>query len=302
MKKAYILLIFAMLLMLKSINAQILPPDTALNKARFYPLVAIESSLWGGSITALYFAWYANYNQGKWHTFNDNKEWLQVDKVGHATTSYYLGKFSYDMFRWTGLSHNKSLWYGGGLGFMYLTSIEMLDAYSNKWGFSWGDMAANATGTALFISQAAIWHEQRISMKISFHQTKYSQIRPSELGSYYLENMIKDYNGQSLWLSANIYSFLPEESSFPKWLNIAVGYGADGMIGGFSNPSMVGGMPMPHYARSRQYYVSVDVDWTRIETRSKFLKTVFNLFSFIKMPAPALEFSNGGVGFHPIYY
>ena len=46
--------------------------------------------------------------------------------------------------------------------------------------------------------------------------------------------MLKDYNGQTYWLSANLKSFFPG-SNIPPWLNVAIGYGADGMFGGFEN-------------------------------------------------------------------
>jgi hypothetical protein len=38
----------------------------------------------------------------------------------------------------------------------------------------------------------------------------------------------------------------------------------------------------------------LDVDWTRIKTRSKFLKTVLTAMTFIKLPFPALEYNSMG--------
>ena len=43
--------------------------------------------------------------------------------------------------------------------------------------------------------------------------------------------MLKDYNAQTYWFSANLKSFFPE-IKFTAWLNVAVGYGAEGMFGG----------------------------------------------------------------------
>ncbi len=298
------LALFALIFLygIQGLNAQILPADSVLSKKKLYAVAAIEGSIWVGSVVGLNYAWYSDFEKSSWHSFNDNSEWLQVDKVGHATTSYFLGKIGYDMLRWSGVSHKKSIWYGGSLGFVYLTSIEMLDAYSQNWGFSWGDMAANAIGSGIYMTQAAVWKEQRISMRYSFHTTKYAAMRPNVLGSSFMERALKDYNGQTYWLSANIYSFMPDDSRFPKWLNVAVGYGAEGMLGGFSNPDEVDGHPIAPYDRYRQYYLSLDVDWTRIPTKSKFLKSFFNVISFLKFPMPAIEFSEKGTVFHPIYY
>jgi uncharacterized protein YfiM (DUF2279 family) len=300
-KYSLLILIFTSLFVVRA-QAQILEPDTVLHKNRLYWVAGIEGSLWAGSLLALNYAWYKDYNSGDFHTFNDNKEWLQVDKIGHMTSSYYIGKVGYDMLRWSGVSENKSILFGGSLGFLYMTSVELLDARSAGWGFSWGDMAANALGSGLFMGQQALWGEQRMFLKYSFHTTQYAQYRPNLLGSTIAEQMVKDYNGHTYWLSTNIYSFLDKQSRFPKWLNIAVGYGAEGMLGGFENPTEIDGVPLPEFDRYRQYYISLDVDLTRIKTRSKFLRGVFNVLSFIKIPMPTVEFSEKGTKFYPLYF
>ena len=306
MQKRFFSFLFVIVLFLSIIplnsEAQILEPDSVLRKNRLYWVGGIEGSLWAGSLIALNYAWYKDYDSGKFHTFNDNAEWLQVDKFGHMTTAYYLGKVGFDMLRWSGVSENRSIIFGGSLGFFYMTSVELLDARSSGWGFSWGDMAANAIGSGLFMGQQALWHEQRVSLKYSFHTTKYAQYRPNVLGSTLAEQMVKDYNGHTYWLSANIYSFIDEKSRFPKWLNIAVGYGAEGMLGGFENPEQLDGVALPEFDRYRQYYISLDVDLTRIKTRSRFLKGVFNVLSFIKIPMPTVEFSEKGTHFYPLYF
>ncbi|MEM9980902.1 MAG: DUF2279 domain-containing protein, partial [Bacteroidota bacterium] len=45
------------------------------------------------------------------------------------------------------------------------------------------------------------------------------------------------------------------------------------------------------YDAYRQYYLSVDFDWTSIRTESKFLKSVFYALNMIKLPAPTLEYN-----------
>jgi hypothetical protein len=64
-------------------------------------------------------------------------------------------------------------------------------------------------------------------------------LRPNVLGENFLQQTLKDYNGQTYWLSINVASFLSDDTRFPKWLNVAVGYGADGLIGGTENKFLV---------------------------------------------------------------
>ncbi|MBX7053104.1 MAG: hypothetical protein K1X54_13800, partial [Flavobacteriales bacterium] len=40
--------------------------------------------------------WYKNYERTTLHFFNDNQEWLQMDKVGHSFTTYTTGRYMCD--------------------------------------------------------------------------------------------------------------------------------------------------------------------------------------------------------------
>ena len=276
-------------------------PDS-INKKRLTPVIITGAALYAGSMTTLYNFWYKDYPQTHFHFFNDNNEYLQMDKVGHFTTTYYISKLSYNTLRWTGLSETKSVLYGGGMGIFYLTVIEILDGFSSQWGFSPGDMTANTLGAGLFVGQQLAWKEQRIQLKWSYHQSQYAQYRPDLFGKNLGEQWVKDYNGQTYWLSANIKSFLKKESKFPAWLNLAVGYGAEGMTGASYNSTYYNGRNIPPFTRYRQFYLSGDIDISRIKTRSKTLHGILNALSFIKIPFPTFEFSHGKVIGHPLYF
>lgn len=280
-----------------------LSDSTTINKSRLNGVIISESVLFAGTMAGLYSLWYKDYPMNGFHLLNDNAEWLQIDKAGHATTSYYIGKIGYEALKWSGVKENKAIWYGGLYGSVYLLTIEILDGFSAEWGFSLGDFTANTFGSALFISQQLAWHEQRIMLKYSTHFTDYAQYRPNLMGNNWPQRIIKDYNGCTYWLSGNIHSFLPKNSGFPKWLNIAIGYGAEGMIGANSNPAVFDGKKMPTFERYRQFYLSLDIDLTRIPTKSKTLDLLFDLIGFIKIPLPTLEYNtHEGFRGHAIYF
>ena len=186
------------------------------------------------------------------------------------------------------------------LGFAFLTAVEVLDGYSSEWGASSGDIIANASGTALYVSQELMWNEQRITPKFSFHTTKYASDTTGSFGKFLSEQILKDYNGQTYWLSVNLHSFA-KGSKIPKWLNLALGYGAEGMITGNNENTTPFLASNPH--RFRQFYLSLDVDLTKIKTNSHFLKTVFSVFNTVKIPAPTIEFVHfNEVKYHFIYF
>ena len=273
-----------------------------LNKSRLNGVIIGGSAIYAGSMTGLYCLWYKNHPQSNFHFVNDNREWLLTDKTGHAFTSYYLGLASYESLRWAGLDETRATLFGGGMGFVYLTVVEILDGFSAEWGASGGDLIANGLGSALFISQQLAWKEQKIKMKWSFHLTKYAQHNPRLMGSNFLERMLKDYNGQTVWLSANIHSFLKKESKFPKWLNVAVGYGGEGMTGSVYNPGQINGVPLPHFERYRQFYIAPDIDLSKIKTRNNSVNVALKVLGFFKFPLPAIEINNKGMKFHPAYF
>ena len=282
-----------------SLDSFFKPSDT-LNKQRRNAVVISEVVVSATALVGLNQLWYADYPKSDFHTINDNSEWLQMDKFGHVFSSYHLGSFGADALKWSGVSKKSQLIYGATLGFVFLSSVEVFDGYSSQWGFSFGDLAANASGTVLYVSQELLWKEQRIVLKFSFHTTKYSGARPDVLGSSFSEQLLKDYNGQTYWLSGNLHSFF-KTSQIPKWLNLAVGYGADGLITG--NNQTVNAFYDPNQERIRQFYLSFDADLTKIKTKSHFLKTIFGLFNTIKIPAPTFEICNShGIKFHYLYF
>lgn len=267
-------------------------------------LVSASGALIAGSLIYLNNAWYSDYKTGKFHFFDDSKEWLQMDKAGHVFSTYQLSRLMMESFEWAGYNRKQTLFIGGTIGFLYMTGVEIMDGYSEGWGFSWGDMTANAIGTALAISQQAFWREQRFLVKYSFAQSGLAQYNPSLLGEEVYTQWLKDYNAQTYWLSANPSSFLKKSSKFPKWLNIAFGYSAYGMINGFYNSFQVRDESgnVLKLDRQRRYYLSLDVDLTRIRTKSKFLKGLFSVFNILKIPSPTLQFSDSGVRFYYLYY
>ncbi len=275
-------------------------PSDTLNKKRLNGVIISETVIASSALVGLNQLWYSDYPKSDFHFINDNDEWLQMDKAGHVFSAYHLGSYGANALKWSGSSRKSQLLYGATVGFAFLTAVEVFDGFSQEWGASSGDLIANAGGTALYVSQELLWKEQRIVPKFSFQTTKYASLRPNVLGSSLSEEIFKDYNGQTYWLSVNLHSFF-KSSRLPKWLNLAVGYGADGMISGRSETAA--DLNLPIMKRERQFYLSLDADLTKIETKSAFLRTFFSIFNAIKIPAPTIEISGSqGVKWRGFYF
>lgn len=272
-----------------------LDPKADVDPWRKKILIGGTAGLYAVSMTWLYTQWYQDYPLGSFHCFDDSEEWEGMDKFAHAWDAYSIAKPVYHVFRWAGYNNNKSAWIGAGMAFAFQTTVEVFDGFSEEWGFSLYDMGANLLGTSVFLAQQLTWKEQRVVLKYSFRTTPYAQYRPDVLGETLPEQLLKDYNGHTYWLTINPASFLRRTSleKFPKWLSLAVGFGAEGMTGGESNPTEVDGEAIPTFDRYKQYYLAIDFDLARIETRHRFLQDFFRLINIIHLPAPALELSPG---------
>ncbi len=272
-------------------------------KQKLNTLLIGGGALYAGSLATLYNLWYKDFPQSRFHIFNDNNEWLQMDKICHATNSYYMGNLGYNTLLWAGLEKKKSIWYGGFVGSFYLTVIEVLDGFSAGWGFSPGDMAANLSGSLIFTTQQATWGKQNILMKHSFMPSPYAKYRPNLLGTNNLQSILKDYNGITCWLSFNLKTFFEGNSNFPDWICLSIGHSGDGMIGAVSNPNIYDGKVMPKFVRQRQFFLSGDIDLTRLPIKSKYFKAFTKVIGFIKVPFPALEYNKTDkFKFHAVYF
>ena len=67
--------------------------DIPFKPKRLALVLGTETTIYGGLMVGLNSLWYKDFPKSDFHFFNDNNEWLQMDKVGHATTAYYVGKF-----------------------------------------------------------------------------------------------------------------------------------------------------------------------------------------------------------------
>jgi hypothetical protein len=227
-----------------------------------------------------------------------------MDKIGHIGSAYYLGYLQIKALKKFGYNSKKSMLLGGSTGFIFLTTVEIFDGFSKDWGASLGDVIANTAGYSLLIVQELAWKEQRVMFKFSMTPSPYAKYKPDMLGNNIYEQILKDYNAQTYWLSFNIASFIKNTQQFPKWLNLALGYGADGITGGPANYLIDNfGNPIPPFYRSRQYYLSLDLDLHRIKTKKVWVNTLLQTIGFIKIPFPALEYNNiNGFNFSPLMF
>jgi hypothetical protein len=295
-------------------------PSEVLNKPRVGLVSGLIGGLYAGANVWWSSAWYSKYDRSSFHFFNDWGEWNQMDKIAHAFNCYFESKWTYDLYHWAGVKEKNAIWIGMLIGNMWQLSIEINDGFQKKWGFSWGDMTMNVSGSLLFGLQQYLWHDQRFQMKISAFPVNYSKYndplikeRTDKLyGTSFTEILLKDYDAMTFWLSVAPGSFIPNpKSKFPKWLEFSVGYGAKGMLGGYRNiwsrkdlggdENLVDADPADIVDRTdiqrlHRFYFSFDIDWTKLPVKRHWAKGLMKVLNIIKIPAPALEVNDNHQG------
>lgn len=273
--------------------------DSSKNGSKKWIISVGTGAVYGTSFIFLNEAWYKGYPRSSFHSFNDAKEWMQMDKTGHAWTAYNTARATTALWRWAGTKDKTAVLLGTGSSLLYLLSIEYLDGRSAEWGWSWADVAADLSGSLLFAVQQSGCKEQKLQLKFSSHKNNYEpslRARVNELyGKSLPERLLKDYNAQTYWLSFNLNAVL--KTNLPPWLNLSLGYGAQGMFGGYQNLAYDknGNVVFDRrdIKRYRQWYLSPDIDLTKIRTNHKWLRSLLFALNAVKIPAPSLELSNG---------
>lgn len=282
-------------------------PDSQINTTRIWTASSITGVITLGSGIGLYNAWYSQYDQSAFHFFNDWNEWQNMDKYGHAYTTYFQSETAYKVAHWAGIPKKKAIFFGTAYGLLAQTTVEVFDGFSTNWGFSLPDFAFNCLGAGLFAFQQSAWDEQRIRLKFTSRLNRpYEDViftdpegnvitnlqeRVYDLyGKTVAQRFIKDYNSQTIWLSVNPSKFGADY--IPNWLSIAVGIGGENMFGGFQNSWTIDGQVLSYpETRYVQFYIAPDLDWSELNTSSHFLKTLFGLFNTYRLPMPAVEYN-----------
>jgi VanZ family protein len=286
-----------------------------LRKYLFFFLLAYSFALWGANQL-----WYKHHDFNNFHWFDDLAEWQQMDKLGHIFTAFHLSSFVFIALYFI---EKKKVILSSFIGFVLLSSIEILDGFSAAYGASAYDLVANFLGAFLFAFQKMglfVFLEHRlrqtivrrsdyrltnqnskeskilfentfIQPKFSFHFTNFAIQRPNVLGNSWIEQLLKDYNGQTYWYAIPI-------RFFPAWLGLAVGYSASNMLfGRVPQNEAVGIYPF------RRYFISFDINLLALKSRYRFINSLVFLTNLVRLPLPALEWNeNEGFVWHWIYF
>lgn len=233
----------------------------------------------------LQLTWYGKDGLVAFHWFDDSTEWMYIDKVGHFISTFHTSRTITMTFQ----AHSKNRWTslitGTIAGWLLISMYEWNDGYAASYGASAYDLLANGGG-ALFSFVQCLNPDKKsfITPQFSFHPTAWAELRPNVLGQTFGEQLLKDYNGQTVWLAVNPHYYFGLKW-WPRFLAFSVGYGAEGMVYGQLVHNQQHG-----YQAWEQFYVSINLDWGPLRQHPKrWVRGVVYAVDYFRLPGPAVE-------------
>ncbi|HYH20003.1 MAG TPA: DUF2279 domain-containing protein [Azospirillum sp.] len=171
-----------------------------------------------------------------------------ADKLGHAWSAYALSHLFANRYEAWGYGRREAARYGAlsGVGLMGL--VEVGDAFSDDYGFSYQDMLFNAVGAALGY---VLWEYPEIHRKIDF-RVEYNPFRRGD----YQADVFTDYNRLKYLIAVKADGFDAVRDPLLKHLEFHVGFYA-------RNYADHGG-PGSADLREQHLYVGIGLNLTRL--------------------------------------
>ena len=200
---------------------------------------------------------------------------LGVDKAGHFYTSYFYFNALYNTMKWGGYDESTTMWVSIVIPALYAVSLEIGDGFSN-YKFAPDDILANSLG----IGYGVLQKKYPVLNNFIFKWSYYPAGKYAAGLSHSLSN---DYDGHIYWLSFKVDHLLPPsfQGCWPKFLNLAIGYGAKNVSQGSEGPM------------TRKFAVSLDYNLTELPLTGDTWEAIKNIFDLLHFPAPGVRIIDG---------
>ncbi len=92
-----------------------------------------------------------------------------------------------------------------------------------------------------------------------------------------------------------------KSSKIPKWICFSLGYSVDQKLVGDKEEYYDLTSEISYHSQ-REYVFSLDIDFTEIDVKRPLLKALFKQLNHVKVPFPAIIYSNGKLNGHGLYF
>ncbi len=225
-------------------------------------------------------AWWSGEKADGFYFHADwDENFRDQDKFGHALGGYHLARSGASFLRSACMSKSHAVVWSAAYAAVFQLQIEIWDGLYKKYGFSYADLLANTTGTAL-----AVLHETRPATRAIRPTISYwpsaamrnadnipGELRPS-----------LDYSGQTYWLSADVDALLPQNAKqyWPSFLRLSAGHSITDWIDPRTGANI---------RAKRKLLLTIDFDAEKLPGDNRIWKTFKRHLGYIHLPSPALQ-------------
>ena len=199
-----------------------------------------------------------------------------ADKFGHAVTAHIETCALAAIYRGWGIPRREAALRGALAAWAAQLAIEIGDGFSEDFGFSWSDIAANTAGALFGYAHAAY---PRFAEVFDFRWEYW----PSEnFGDEALEgedgggDITTDYEGSTYVLAANLGALYSRRSNALDFVDLQLGWRSRGYVD-------------PSVARQRTVLIGVGLNLKTVCDRLG-LRALGKVFQFYQPPGTALRF------------
>jgi hypothetical protein len=208
-----------------------------------------------------------------------DEDFRDQDKLGHALGGYHLARFGNAFLRSTCISKTKAVVWSAAYAAVFQVQIEVWDGLYKKYGFSYADIIANTTGTALAVLHETYPRTRAIKPLISYSRSAAmrnadnipGELRPS-----------LDYSGQTYWISLNPYELSGGDPK--KWylglVRVSLGHSITDWIDPRTGANI---------RAQRKILLTLDIDAEKLPGENRIWKTFKRQVGYIHLPSPALQ-------------
>jgi len=209
----------------------------------------------------------ANWGYGKNSPHSSEEEWFGrhtesggADKLGHLFAAYFLGSGLSGLYEGWGYSEADAALYGSLSSFFLLNYMEIGDAFSNEFGFSYEDFIMNTLGA---VSSYVFYTNPELSKRID--------LRVEYLPSFDTADIVTEYEKMKYLIALKAEGFDLISNPYLKYTELHLGYYTRNYTGGYSEQS------------ERIVYLGIGINLSRVFRQNGYKKTA-RFLNYYQLP------------------
>ncbi|MFC2074450.1 DUF2279 domain-containing protein [Campylobacterota bacterium] len=209
----------------------------------------------------------ANWDYGKSKPHAEKEEWFGrntesggADKLGHFYSSYFVGSGLSSLYESWGYGKKDAALYGSLSSFVIMNYMEIGDAFSSEFGFSYEDFLMNTFGA---LSSYFFYINPELSKRID--------LRIEYIPSFDTADIVTEYEKMKFLVAFKAEGFDFITNPYLKYSELHVGYYTRNYIGSYSQES------------ERIIYLGVGINLSRLARENDYKKTA-HFLNYYQIP------------------